>query len=385
MVALDDLCCDDGLVAEAIATWSGPVADLPRLIEAAEGVVGAALAVLCGLHRVEAALPALLRLADSDDAAGRAAAWALAQLDAESALLAALAEGGLDLREHVYLALAGLAARGGGSPTLAAAMRTRIDDELARAAQGRTSLAEQALRVLAVLGASDHADLAQRLIEQDPYADRFELQRQGKQVQGEGSDRESVAQLTAPWQEQLAELLAPTQELSDEPSEPAEQQEPTSSSADTEPALAQADDADAEGTEEEPIDWQAFAGSAEAAAIDPSMRQMVLQLGPAMEQLCTRMTGLPLAALQAEEVAGLLLQILPQALPPQAVQAALSPGCLNGLEILGRWLQGQDRSGAGLIAGVRQVRAVLREQLRSSGMLGGPDYSDPPEASASEA
>ena len=44
-----------------------------------------------------------------------------------------------------------------------------------------------------------------------------------------------------------------------------------------------------------------------------------------------------------------------------------------------RWHQAQGNEG-NLLDGLKIVRQQLQEQVRASGMLGGPDFSDPDEA-----
>ncbi len=79
------------------------------------------------------------------------------------------------------------------------------------------------------------------------------------------------------------------------------------------------------------------------------------------------------------ELAALLLQVLPQALPPQHVQMALSPQAMTCYQTIGRWLHrtGAATHGDQLVQGVKLVRQELTKQMRQSGILGGPDYSDP--------
>ena len=131
-----------------------------------------------------------------------------------------------------------------------------------------------------------------------------------------------------------------------------------------------------------PVDWKAFGDSAEAKALPPQVKSLIAQLGPVLEQLAVRAIQAPLTDLTGQEFAALLLQVLPQALPPQAVQAALSPQALNGYQALAKFLArtGAATNGDDLVAGVKLVRQELTAQMRQSGILGGPDYSDPDEA-----
>ena len=72
------------------------------------------------------------------------------------------------------------------------------------------------------------------------------------------------------------------------------------------------------------------------------------------------------------------------ALQPQHVQMALHPYALNGYQALGKFLHrtGAATQGDSIVQGVKLVRTQLQAQMRRSGMLGGPDYSDPDEAKA---
>ena len=65
----------------------------------------------------------------------------------------------------------------------------------------------------------------------------------------------------------------------------------------------------------------------------------------------------------------------------QAVQMALHPHALNGYQALAKFLHrtGAATQGDSMLQGVKLVRGQLRDQMRKSGMLGGPDYSDPDE------
>ncbi|MBA3938573.1 MAG: hypothetical protein H0X38_14030 [Planctomycetes bacterium] len=133
-----------------------------------------------------------------------------------------------------------------------------------------------------------------------------------------------------------------------------------------------------------PIDWKAFQASPECLALPAPLRQLAGQLGPLLEQLAARAIHAALTDLNAQEFAGLLLQVLPQALPPQHVQMALGPQALHGYQAIAKYLirTGLATSGDELLSGVKLVRKELTAQLRQSGMLGGPDYSDPDEKPA---
>jgi hypothetical protein len=134
------------------------------------------------------------------------------------------------------------------------------------------------------------------------------------------------------------------------------------------------------------IDWLAFASSDEFIALSPQAQGLVKQLGPLLEQLSTQAIRAYLPDLTGQEFAALLLQVLPQALQPQAVQMALHPHALNGYQALAKWLAriGLTTQGEDLVSGVKLVRQQLRDQLRKTGNLGGPDYSDPDEAAAAK-
>lgn len=398
---------DEQLVPAAVEAAASSSDDLVAALEqAGDATTRAALAIALGLRADTGAAPALLALADDDGLDARAAGWALGRCADEQALLAAATDSGLDLREQAYRALAGLAARGVASPELAAAMRARVTAELERAASGRTSLAEHATRVLAVLGAEETTALIQQVIECDPLADRFELERQRKQVESEGRDQETTKEL-ADWTLVFADHLTGANEI-DEPASPIidteaaaapsqqqapprRQHEPAAAAAPvpstSSEAPSEADEQDEEAVEGDPVDWAAFAESPECQALDENLRPLATQIGPMLEQLVTQVAQLPLTAITGQELAGLLIQVLPQAAPPQVVNAALSPQGLNALQALTAFLArtGAALHGDDLVEGIKLVRQTMREQIRSSGMLGGPDYSDPDETGPDDA
>ena len=80
----------------------------------------------------------------------------------------------------------------------------------------------------------------------------------------------------------------------------------------------------------------------------------------------------------------LVLQILPQAIPPEYMQAALSPASLNGMPALARYLNNTciDSQGDELENGVRQIREQIKQQIRASGSLNSGDYDEPDAADA---
>ena len=130
-----------------------------------------------------------------------------------------------------------------------------------------------------------------------------------------------------------------------------------------------------------PVDWKAFLASPEAAALGPQLKSMAGQLGPMLEQIAVRAIRAQLADLAPQEYVALLLQVLPQMLPQQHVQAALSPQALTAYQAIGKFLHrtGASTHGDGLVQAIKLVRQQMREQIRRAGIIGGPDYSDPDE------
>jgi hypothetical protein len=382
----------------------------------------AALAIIAGTLHLQEAASALLPLLDRDGLLGRAAAWALGSLPstpaqgaaAETALLSAIATGTLDVRDNAYQALAVLSARGFASATLAEAMAGRIQAEIERAQSGGSGLGEQVCRVLAILGSPRLPELIQRVIENDRYCDRFELQRLRKAVEDGGTDRGAIKALSAPWRSVFAEQLY-QEPVTARPDTAAGAKGPTQptaiphaghqagvasptpggSHAAASPATAHGNpdegpgEGPGDGTEPPgpaivPIDWKAFAASPEAKALPAQVQQMASQLGPLLEQLSARAVHAALADLSGQEFAALLLQVLPQALPPQHVQMALSPPAVNAYQAIAKYLSrtGLATNGPELIDAVKMVRQELTNQIRQSGILGGPDYKDPDEKPA---
>jgi hypothetical protein len=376
----------------------------------------AALAVLAGRAKAKELTAPLVALLDRDGAPGRAAAWALAQIGAERELLDAVVNGKLDQRENGYYGIAALAARGAASAGLAEVMSKQIAGEIAKAKSGGTGLGERAVRVLAILGAKGVPELIQQVIESDRFCDRFELQRLRKAVEDGGRDNDSIRDLAAPWSAVFADqIVAPPAAAEKDAAASSSKLLPASGAKLAGPAAKSASpakappsakappaakkppaaavppiegegeddlvDAGAEGGKPTPIDWQDFLASAEAAALAAPIRSLVTQIGPVLEQLSVRAIQAPLTDLNGNEFAALLLQVLPQALPPQAVQAALSPQALNGYQALAKYLArtGVATAGDDLVNGVKLVRQELTAQMRQSGILGGPDYSDPDE------
>jgi len=419
MLNTADLVRDGKLVAAAIdAVQIQPAALLAALPAPASPDQGAVLAILAGTLHLQAATPVLLGLLARDGLAGRAVAWALGAVPTtaaeaattEAALLAAIAGGSIDIRDNAYHALAVLTARGLASATLAQSMIERVQAEIDRAKAGGSGLGEQVCRVLSVLGSPQLPELIQRVIEQDRYCDRFELQRLRKAVEDGGQDRSAVKALSAPWRVVFADSLVaePAAAPAAAPGKPApapgakaapqQSAKPlvghASGPSQIPPAAAGhpgPEDAEAEaGASAEdqdggpppsilPIEWKAFAASPEAHALPAPVQQMASQLGPLLEQLAARAVRAALADLNGQEFVALLLQVLPQALPPQHVQMALSPPAINAYQAIVKYLvrTGQATNGPELIDAVKMVRTELTNQIRQSGILGGPDYRDP--------
>jgi len=407
MLNADSLVRDGKPDADALAAAPhDPAAIAAALAGATAPAQRAALALLAGAHGAEPARAALLALLADDGLAGKAAAWALGQdAGASDAVLAAIAGGGVDVRDNGYQALAVLVAGGRAPASLTAALTARAEDEIARAQAGRTGLGEKACRVLTMLGAPGAAELIQRVLESDPYTDRFELDRLRKRLADQGRDHDSIAELAAPWPLLFADQLAPPPKLAEPvpapakpvavasaPSAPRPLPPPGAGSPPpvAPPAVAGGSDdpldpeagADNALPPAKPIDWKAFATSPEVAALPAQVKTLITQLGPLLEQLAARAINAPLADLSGQEFMALLLQVLPQALPPEHVSIALSPQALNGYQALAKWLvrSGTASHGSELELAVKAVRKQLTAQMRKTGMLGGPDYSDPDDA-----
>ncbi|MBA2479992.1 MAG: hypothetical protein H0V44_04965 [Planctomycetes bacterium] len=417
MLNAGDLTREGRILEAAVASAAPDAATLATALKTATAPEHlAALAILAGRLASKDLVPPLTALLERDGAPGRAAAWALAQIGCERELLHAVEHGKLDARENGYVGLTALAARSAASAGLAAAMIAQVASEIARARSGGTGLGERACRILAVLGAKELPDLIQQVIESDRFCDRFELQRLRKAVADGGRDSDTIRDLTAPWSVVFADQIyappaaAPPAAASSSKLLPASGAKPAApptakpgapaakppaqapqASAPRPPAMdtAEGDDgaddlADAALPAEgkpTPIDWKDFLVSPEAATLAAPIKSLVAQIGPVLEQLSVRAIQAPLTDLSGNEFAALLLQVLPQALPPQAVQAALSPHALNGYQALAKYLArtGVATAGDDLVNGVKLVRQELTAQMRQSGILGGPDYSDPDE------
>jgi hypothetical protein len=376
-----DLCTEGLPDAAKIAACPPDPGALLAALAGADAPMRAAIALALGVQRAASAVDALVRLLAEADLPGRAAAWALGQLDAAAAILAVIPGGKLDTRQHAYLALAYLAARGAAPADLAARVGACLDDEIARAKAGRTGLGEHACRVLAILGAPDTGARCTAVLEADPYTDKFELQRLLRAVADGGRDEASRRDLAGPWTTQFAADLAV-------PAAPAAAPPPAGAPAASRSApTTMADDlTDAEGVGPHgdddppaaatPIDWRAFLASPQAAALDPALQRLAAQLGPMLEQLAAQAVRVPLAELTPEEFVAIMLQVLPQAMPPQSLQVALSPQAVNAYQAMAKYLAATGH-GDGLLQGVKLLREQLTASMRSRGILGGPEYRDP--------
>ncbi len=377
----DSLVRNGKLLAGAIDAAPADAAQLKALLG---GPAAPAAAIIAGLKAV-ALTGELLPLLAQEGLPGRTAAWALGRLGAQPQLLAAVADGGLDQRDNAYWGLAVLAAAGKASPELALALRARVVAEIAKAKSGGTGLGEHAVRALAVLGDKEAAALAQAVVDGDRFCDRFELQRIKKAVADGSRDREALRLFTAPWSELFADHLhveaakPPEAPPAAKTAVPVSDAPPSYDLGAEEPAPPAAGEPPAGGGA--PVDWKAFLASPEAAALQPQVKQMAGQLGQLLEKLAQQAVGAQLTDLSRDEFGALLMQVLPQALPPQHVQAALSPHALNAYQALAKFLHrtGAATQGDGLLEGVKLVRKMMSEQIRRSGILGGPDYSDPDE------
>ncbi|TVR12043.1 MAG: hypothetical protein EA401_09975 [Planctomycetota bacterium] len=374
---------DGRICAKAVAAHTADTSVLD-ILAAADDSDAAAAAIICGRDRYTAAKDHLIAKLDHDGLPGRCAAWALGQMGASEELLAAAADGGLDRRENAYFGLACLVAAQQHPSDLGATIAHRIDDELARAQSGRSGLSEHASRILVMLADPHSEAMIQRIIEGDPLTDRYELQRQRKALADHGRDQESLATL-AEWHTAFAEDTAtadddmgvqgeggsgndisPETALAPEP--------PIQDSNAAEDSLEQM--GEDERPQAPPIDVQAYIESkGEGAAEDP-MLGLLPQVLPMFEQLAQQAVGAQLETLSGQEFAALILQVLPQALPQQYLQALFSPNAINTLAGLFKWYE-QQGGNPGLAQGIAIVRQQLQEQVRSSGVLGGPDFSDP--------
>mgnify|MGYP001568335727 CR=1 FL=1 len=353
---------------------------LKKLITGSDATLSAAGAIIAGSKTVSGLTAELAAQLPREGLPGRAAAWALGHLGGERELLAAVESGGIDQRDNAYAGLAVLAATGKASTGLGVVMRARVAAEVAKAKAGGTGLGEHAVRVLAVLGDAEAGAQAQAVLDGDRFCDRFELQRIKKAVLDGRKDSDAVRQFSATWGEFFADHVFVPEAPKPAAKQPAPPMAANAEAELDEPPL-DADAAALPPTAGVPVDWKAFAASPEATALPAQLRQMAVQLGQMLEQLAVRAVQAALADLSRDEFAAVLLQVLPQALPPQHVQAALSPQAINGYQALVKFLirTGVATQGDGLLQGVKLVRQMMAEQLKRSGILGGPDYSDPDE------
>lgn len=348
------------------------------LQSAANSAQQAAIAIVAGLRGYAGARQGLVSLLDDDGLAGRAASWALAKLGGDEVVEAALSAGetgGVVKRENAYQTLCSFIALHGERPELADAMVARVEAENERAKSGRTGLGDQALRVLAALGDARVEELAKRIIEVDRFASRVEIDRLRRAMKEDGRDVAMNAKRRGPWSELFADAIVPVVEPEDKPQAPPPAAKPQSPQQPAQPG-----DAPQVG----PVDWAAFAKSPEATSLPVRAQGTAKQFGSLLEQISERAVGVPLGELSGQELVAILLQIIPQSLPQPSVQQALSPEALLAYEAVARFLTrtGNAVAGAELVAAVRQVRQQLRDQVRQSGLLDGPDYSDPPEPAA---
>lgn len=398
MNELSNCMYEDALIAANIVSVVATAEDINTQLSNSDTNIQAVAALLAGIHSVDAVVGTLCRLLDDDNLTARCATWALGQLHSETALISMLENGTIDQRENTYRALSSLAARAAQSEQLTNAIMTALDNEMQRVAQGKSGLGEKACAVLAILGDTRTVDALQRVNSEDQYCDRFEIQRLRKSMDNDGKDLERISELNASWQEQFADDLgqAPLSEnevadadsngnadtgagaesqAAQEQALPAEtpaandQEQPTDGDPQTDPEAM---------PEYDPIDWEGFLASDEASELDEQGKSITAQMGPMFEQLAVRALGKPLTDLIAQEFVTLVLQILPQAIPPEYMQAALSPPALNGLQALSKYLQS-----TGIVEndeledGVRQIRETIQQQIRASGSLHGSDYDEP--------
>lgn len=386
----DELVRSGKLLADAVEAAPGDAGQLKPMLA---GPAAPAAAIIAGAKGVAAVAGDLVGLLGTEGLPGRAAAWALGRLGAQDQLLAAVADGGIDQRDNAYWGLAVLAAAGKATPALAPALHARVAAEIAKAKSGGTGLGEHAVRALAVLGDAKAGELAQAVVDGDRFCDRFELQRIKKAVADGGRHSDAVHLFAAPWSELFADHLyvepkpaapAPAPTAAPAPAAKAPAKVPVSDappSYDLGAPVAEEPPAEDEpATGGLPVDWKAFLASPEAAALQPQVRQLAGQLGQLLEQVAQRAVGAQLTDLSRDEFAAMLTQVMPQALPQQHVQMALSPHAMNAYQAMAKFLI---RTAAvkddGLLQGVKLVRQLMTEQIRRAGILDGPDYSDPDE------
>ena len=391
---------EDSLLASAISAAALSADAIAQALDSESNPTeSAALAILAGVHGVSASMQRLWDLMDDDSLTARAAAWGLAQLDCESFVCSQLEQAGLDQREQAYHCLAALIARSAHSAELDAFVVGCVGKELERVEAGKTGLGEQACRLLAMLGSSACEEAIKRVTNEDKYSDRYELQRLRKAIADGGKDSESLNALSQAWTLIFADDLAdesaasaadvetdseasatnPEVEATPAPTNPAPTAAADPDAAQAEAAQTEGEAGEAPAVEMIPIDWDGFTASPEAAAINKQSQAIVAQMGPMFEQLAVQALGKNFADLSAQEVVVMVLQVLPQAIPQEYMQAALSPLSINGLQALARFLArtGVASLGNEIEEGVRQIRGHIQQQIRASGGLHGSDYDEP--------
>ncbi|MFW5829639.1 MAG: hypothetical protein ACOCXA_05205 [Planctomycetota bacterium] len=311
MTAASDLVSDDKLLQPAIAACpSDPGSLRAALQSAASPSQRAAVALVAGRDEACAAAMRgeLVALLDNEGIDGRAAAWALRTVPCQEELLDLIAAGGIDQRTNAWMALAHRAATLATDQQLADRVVAAIDAEMERVASGRTGLGEMGCRVLVALGDPRAADQIQRVIENDRFCDRFELQRLLKRTQEEDGQEQERSQLGDDWTTVFADdlvdasMTAEPFEAEPEPAPGDELQEPLPTDEAEEAMGAE----DAEGTG---IDWEDFLASPEAGHIQQEYLGLLAQIGPAFEQMAAQALGKSLSELSDREVAALFLQV----------------------------------------------------------------------------
>lgn len=382
MSAFSNCIYDSALIAAAIESCNATETDIASGLSDSDHDIQAVAALCAGIHSLNACAPALSKCLNGDTLSARCATWALGQLNSEALLLSLLENGNIDQRENAYHALSILAARGQHSEQLNNAMQIALDQEMQRIANGKSGLGEKACRVLATLGDTATLDALQRVMSADQYCDRFEIQRLRKCMENDGRDTETIEALSQPWQQQFADDLGEAPVHEDNTTLNEELASNTGDDAENAPNLEpEADSASKDMPEFDPIDWEGFLASDEAAALDEQGKAITAQMGPMFEQLSVRALGKPLVELVAQEFTALVLQILPQAIPPEYMQAALSPPALNGMKALAQFLKSSgvtndEGEHNELEDAVRTIRETIQQQIRASGSLHGSDYDE---------
>ncbi len=385
------LSSQDGLIPSAISSASLSADDVAQALSSTEDAnEQAALCIYAGTQRFNLA-DVFWALMDDDSLLARCACWALGQSDAQTFIIKNINDASLDQREQSYHCLSYIIARGAQQDGLEAFLSERIDQELERVKQGKTGLGEHVCRNLAMIASAQSEDAIKRVTSEDQYSDRFELQRLRKASADGNADEESLEHYKQSWQDIFADDCA--DEITEAEETIEEQQTDAPEVAEEHTPEANAEEMpEEEGVEQNPeaiqiipIDWEGFLASEEAAAIEEKDRSIVTQIGPMFEQLAAQALGKNFAELNSQELMVMVLQILPQAIPPEYMQAALSPQSLNGLQCLARFLNntGVATEGEELEIGIRQIREQIQQQIRASGSLHSGDYDEPEFLSAS--